>query len=241
MSQSAKPKKAEAMKRGGGAQKIYENIRASILNLDRKPGEPLDEASLSQQFGMSRSPVREALIRLSTDGLVVTLPNKSTLVAPLNINDYPTYLDALDLVQRYTTRLAAKLRTAEDLRCIAMCQAEFTNALDEGNVPWMIEANRSFHMAISETARNSYFNFLHARLLDDGRRMLHLYFRSFEGKIPTSIRRDHDLIIDSITKQNGEEAEKNAHQHVTQVGGRFMEYLNRRHSKDFEIFQFHEE
>ena len=69
MSQSAKPKKAEAVKRGGGAQKIYENIRASILNLDRKPEEPLDEASLSQQFGMSRSPVREALIRLSTNGL----------------------------------------------------------------------------------------------------------------------------------------------------------------------------
>ena len=129
-----RPKKAEAVKRGSGAQKIYESIRASILNLDRKPGEPLDEASLSQQFGMSRSPVREALIRLSTDGLVITLPNKSTLVAPLNINDYPTYLDALDLEQRYTTRLAAKLRTAEDLKCIARCQAEFTNALDEGNV-----------------------------------------------------------------------------------------------------------
>ena len=90
MSQSAKPKKAEAMKRGGGAQKIYENIRASILNLNRKPGEPLKEASLSQQFEMSRSPVREALIRLSTDGLVVTLPNKSLLVALLNINDYPS-------------------------------------------------------------------------------------------------------------------------------------------------------
>ena len=90
MSQSAKPKKAGVIKRGGGAQKIYENIRASILNLDRKPGEPLDEASLSQQFGMSRSPVREALIRLSTDGLVVTLPNKSLLVALLNINDYPS-------------------------------------------------------------------------------------------------------------------------------------------------------
>ena len=52
MSQSAKPKIAEAMKRGGGAQKIYGNIRASTLNLDRKPGEPLDEASRNQQFGM---------------------------------------------------------------------------------------------------------------------------------------------------------------------------------------------
>ncbi len=184
---------------------------------------------------MSRSPVRESLIRLSMEGLVVTLPNKSTLVAPLNIEEYPAYLDALDLMQRVTTRLAARLRTEADLQIIKERQKEFTKALDDGDVQGMIETNREFHMAISEAARNPYFNFLHARLMDDGRRMLHLYFRSFGGKVPSSIRRDHDRIVKAIKEQKEDEAEKCAHEHVIQVGDRFIGYLKSRQTLDFKL------
>lgn len=235
MSKPAKAETSGVRKRGGGAQRIYERLRQDILCLDMKPGEQLDEATLSKQFGMSRSPVREALIRLSMEGLVVTLPNKSTLVAPLNIEEYPAYLDALDLIQRVTTRLAARLRTSADLRQINARQEEFLTALDDGDVPGMIETNREFHIAISEAARNPYFNFLHARLLDDGRRMLHLYFRSFGDNVPMSIRRDHDLIIKAINAQDEDLAERYAHEHVTQVGDRFLGYLNSRQTLGFEL------
>ena len=184
---------------------------------------------------MSRSPVREALIRLSMEGLVVTLPNKSTLVAPLNIEEYPAYIDALDLIERVTTRLAARLRTTSDLKIINAQQAAFLKALNKGDIPAMIDTNRDFHIAISEAAKNPYFNLLHGRLLDDGRRMLHLYFRSFGGKAPRSIRRDHDLIIKAIKEQDEDLAEKYAHEHVIQVGERFLGYLNTRHTLDFDL------
>ena len=48
------------------------------------PGAPLDEVSLSERFGLSRSPIREALARLSSEGLVVTLPSRSTVVTPID-------------------------------------------------------------------------------------------------------------------------------------------------------------
>lgn len=106
---------------------------------------------------------------------MVTLPNKSTFVALLNIEEYPAYLDALDLIELVTARLAARLRTESELQLIIARQAEFIKALD-GDVPNMFDTNREFHIAISEAAKNHYFNMLHGRLLDDGRRTLHLYF-----------------------------------------------------------------
>ena len=137
-------------RRGSGAQQVFETLRSEILCLDLRPGQLLNETILGQRFGMSRSPVREALIRLSMEGLVVTLPNKSTLVAPLNIEEYPVYLDALDLIERVTTRLAARLRTVSDLKMINARQTAFLEALSKGDIPGMIDTNRDFHIAISE-------------------------------------------------------------------------------------------
>ncbi len=235
MPKTSKNNIVKVRRRGSGAQQVFDKLRSDILCLDLKPGEQLDESTLSRQFGMSRSPVREALIRLSMEGLVVTLPNKSTLVAPLNIEEYPAYLDALDLIERVTTRLAARLRTSLELQLINERHAEFIEALDKGDVPDMIETNRGFHISISEAAKNPYFNLLHGRLLDDGRRMLHLYFRTFVGKVPKSIRRDHDLIVKAIKSQDEDLADKYAHEHVMQVGERFLGYLKTRNTLDFDI------
>ena len=82
------------------------------------PGQPLDETGLAERFGLSRSPVREALIRLSLEELVVTLPNRSTIVAPIEIATFPAYVDALDIAQRMNCRLAAEQRTEADLKSI---------------------------------------------------------------------------------------------------------------------------
>ncbi len=228
-------KGADIRRRGSGAQIVYKSLRHDILCLELPPGEMLDEVVLGERFGMSRSPVREALIRLSAEGLVATLPNKSTIVMPLNIENYPAYIDALDLLQRVTARLAARLRNEEDLRIINASQSEFLKNLDAGDISGMIETNHDFHAAICEAGRNRYFNFLHARLLDDGRRMLHLYFHSFGEHVPYSIRRDHDLIIKAIELQDEDLAEKCAHDHVIQVGKRFTDYLSARQTLDFNL------
>ena len=89
------------------------------------PGVPLDEKTIAARYAVSRSPVREAIIRLSADGLVHTLPNKSAIVSPLNIEEFPAYVDALDLMQRVTTRLAAMHRTEEDLERIRASASRF--------------------------------------------------------------------------------------------------------------------
>ena len=109
----ASPTKSSPVRtRGRGVQTVYDQLRQSILELTLPPGSPLDEVSLSTQFHMSRTPVREALVRLSAEGLVVTLPNRSTIVAPIDFTQLPLYFEALTLMYRVTTRLAASGRKA---------------------------------------------------------------------------------------------------------------------------------
>ena len=92
--------------RGSGTQSVYKTIRQEILTMALAPGSPLDEVRLSERFGMSRTPVREALLRLAADGLVTTLPNRNTVVSAIDFATLPSYFEALSLMYRATTRAA---------------------------------------------------------------------------------------------------------------------------------------
>ncbi|WP_342637475.1 GntR family transcriptional regulator [Rhizobium jaguaris] len=124
------------------------------------PGSPLDEIRLSERFKLSRSPIREALVRLSSEGLVSILPNRSTVVAPLNFETLPEFLEALDLYQRATTKSAALLRTEQDLEDIIEAQGRYEEqtrlSFESGSSIPMIESNYEFHMRIARAGKNRY-------------------------------------------------------------------------------------
>ncbi len=157
------------------------------------------------------------------------------MVAPLNLEEFPAYIDSLDLVQRVTTRLAAQLRNDGDLAEINARQAAFESALKARDVLAMIESNREFHLAISEAAQNRYLKQFHARLLDEGRRFLRLYFRSFDDSLPREFRDEHVQMIEAIERQDADLAERLAHEHTLQVSNRFFDYLAKRRTADIAV------
>lgn len=221
--------------RGQGATRVYKKVREDILRLELAPGELLDETRISKEFKLSRSPIREAMVRLSSEGLIKTLPNKSTIVAPLNIEEFSSYIDALDLVQRITTRLAARLRTDNQLAEIKRRQAAFSKAVTAHDPLAMIEHNREFHVAISDASQNRYLSEFNSRLLDEGRRYLRLYFRSFNDTLPPEFNDEHHRIIEAIEQRDEERAELLAHEHSMQVSERFLSYLSRRQTSNLPV------
>ena len=221
--------------RGFSAYSIYQKLRDDILTLKLEPGQLVDESSLAKRFDVSRSPVREALVRLVSDNLLQTLPNKGTIVSPLRIEEYPQYIDSLDLLQRAVTRLAAELRTAADLEKIRGLQDRFVECLETGDVLGMIQTNRDFHIAIADASRNRYLSSAYTRLLDDGRRFLRLYFKSFGDVMPLSMADGHEKIIDAIAAGDRDLAEALAHAHIEEVQQRFLEYLGTRQMSDFRV------
>ena len=214
------------LSKGTGSKSVYEALRTEILSLVLRPGALLDETTLAERFGLSRSPVREALIRLAGEGLVVTLPNRSTIVAPLEIASFPKYVEALDIAQRMNARLAAALRTEADLKLIARRQQDHVAAVRSGDHLAMSETNKAFHMAIAEAGKNPYLIAFYERLLDQGRRMLHLHFdyleRTNDGYLLTD---EHDEMIAAIEARDVERADRLAHGHTRQFRDNFIDFM----------------
>jgi DNA-binding GntR family transcriptional regulator len=216
----------EASGRRHGGRYIYEELRKQILTLQIRPGAPLDEVSLAAQFGLSRSPVRDALARLISEGLVTILPNRTTLVTPFEIEEFPKYISALDLIQRAVTRLAASHRTEADLVRIRKADDIYLQAVESGDFQAMSETNKALHMAIAHAANNPYFVGYYERLLGEGQRLLHLHF-DFTISSPTAAKlgRDHDELIDAIARKDADAADKAAHEHTMLFQKRFLDYM----------------
>jgi len=214
--------------RGAGVQTVYERLQSAIVNLELPPGSPLDEVRLSKQFAMSRTPIREALVRLMADGLVTALPNRSTVVAPIDFEKLPVYFEALTLMYRVTTRAAALRRTPAQIEVIRAAQADYVEAVERSDAVGMISTNREFHLAIAEAGGNAYFTRWFTRLLDEGRRLLRLYYyASFDDHLPRKYVDEHEAMIVAIDKGDAERCDELATQHAAQIVKQIQSYIAR--------------
>ena len=213
--------------RGQGARTVYDTLRQAILELSLEPGSPLDEASLSERFDMSRTPIREALVRLVAEGLAKTLPNRNTVVATIDFEQLPVYFEALTLMYRVTTRAAAVHRRDEHLAMIREHAQHYAASVAQYDALGMIQTNRDFHMAIAEAGGNPYFNTLFGRLLDEGRRILRLYYRSFDDKLPRRYVDEHEDIVRAIEARDAEHADRLAAGHAAQIVRQIQSYIDR--------------
>ncbi len=211
------PPTRQERRRGSGVRHVYDVLRDEIIDLVLEPGCPIDENQLAERFAMSRTPIREALVRLAGDGLVTTLPNRSTVVSAINFLKLNAFFDALTLMYRVTTRLAAEFHTEAELALIRTRQAAFTDAVSARDALAMIATNRDFHAAVAAAGKNDYYEGLFLRLLDEGRRILRLYYQSYGDRLPQQYADEHDAIIEAIAARDVTRADTLAHAHADQI------------------------
>lgn len=231
---TSKPKMAER-KRGSGAQFVYSILRDEILDLTLLPGSPIDEIRLSERLSMSRTPIREALVRLASEGLVTTLPNRSTVVANIDFMNLHTFFDAMTLMYRVTTRLAAQFHTPADMAKIRARQAEFAKAVSAQDALSMIATNREFHAEIARAGRNPYYESLCLRLLDEGRRLLRMYYQSFDDQLPSEYVQEHEDLIAAIEARDIGRADSLAETHADQIVRQIQALISRDRRQHIEL------
>ncbi|RWX80944.1 GntR family transcriptional regulator [Neorhizobium lilium] len=229
------PSQMAERRRGSGVKLVYDLLRDEILDLKLAPGSAIDEVQLASRFGMSRTPIREALVRLASDGLIETLPNRSTMVSNIDFLNMPAYFDALVLMYRVTTRLAAQHHKTEDLETIRQLQVAFSAAVESQDALAMIATNAAFHSAIAAAGRNSYYGAFFERLLNDGRRMLRLYYQSYEDRLPARFVEEHEEIIAAITARDVAAADRLGKVHGEQIVEQIGRLLTRHEDIDIDL------
>ncbi|GAB3629350.1 GntR family transcriptional regulator [Pandoraea terrae] len=136
------------------AERAYEQIKHDIITLRLRPGEYLNEAQLMQSTGFGRTPVHQALQRLALEGLLVILPRKGAMVAPVSLNDALEIIDVRMVNEAYCVELAARAATPEDLAAIEAVLTRSRDAVAAHDVAAMMAIDRDFHLAVSRASRN---------------------------------------------------------------------------------------
>lgn len=194
--------------RGTGASFVYDRLKAKILNLELKPGTLLDETELSREFKLSRSPVREALIRLSAEGLVDTPRNRTSMVAQFDFTTLPAYFDSMQLLYRVSARLAALNAPPGAVEALRRIQAELDKAHARRSPLDVVRFNRAFHAEIAAMGGNPFVTGWMKGLLDQGQRVMRLYMQRFHDRVPTTKLDQHRALIAAIEAGDADAAER---------------------------------
>ena len=227
--------------KGTGSQQIYDELRGRILRLEMSPGVDLNENDLVEEFGVSRTPVREALIRLASDGFVSVLPNRGARVMPLDIDEVPELFEALELCMRATTRWAAVRRTEENLEELRRLSHAFAAAAEADDYFAMSEVNKDFHMSVAKCGGNRFVSKLYEILLSDSLRLANLSLGSAIDTVNSykeyfaEIVTQHERMIDLIATRDADGADELAGDHARTFRDRLVAYLESNLAKDVRL------
>ena len=148
----------------------YESLIALIISGELAPGSDLDENELIPRLNVSRTPVREAFIRLSMEGLVTMSPNSRARVADLNLSDVTDHLEIMDILTPWICYLAALRRTPADLRAIKE-QIDRIIVTKREELPQRLNAVYSLYSALATACQNEVLYHLFELTLHTRRRI----------------------------------------------------------------------
>ena len=202
---------------------VYEQLRADMISCKLAPGAELREAELAARFDMSKSPVRDALMRLESEGLVITLPRQGYRVAPVSLTD------VLDMFH-----LRAALERACMGRIVLQASDEQLRELDAFRhfdaVAWdggFIAFNRAFHRRIAELGGNARMRDQLIDLIDLLERAVQVSVASMKQGDPQVLVNEHVEIIDALQARAVKKAQRLAEQHIVAAGKRVSNAISR--------------
>ncbi|WP_353038039.1 GntR family transcriptional regulator [Mesorhizobium sp. M1076] len=218
--------------KGRGSQLIFDALREQILSVEIAPGADIDELGLVARYGVSRTPVREALIKLASEGLVLIVPNRGARVAPLEISNVPALLEALELCERAVNRFSALRHRPKDLLSIEKHCKLFEDASIGMNYNRMAEENRNFHEAIARSCDNRYIEEQYKSLTTMTMRLARMAFTT-AARDPNSdgyydtVRHHHSGMVEAIRHRDADHADELAKEHAKLFRGRLLKFLER--------------
>lgn len=206
------------------ADEIRQAIEAEIFSGQLRPDTRLDEESLAARFGLSRTPVREAILQLVYSGLVVKQPRQGAVVAPLDLHRMVQMFEVMSDIEGLCARYAARRMSADEREALkglhgrsqAMCEAR---RLDE-----YYAVNHAFHEAIYRGSHNLVLQDM-ARSLFSRLAPYRRYQLNHPKRIDESFA-EHGAVLDAILAADPEGAQAAMRKHVTIQADIFSEFIS---------------
>jgi DNA-binding GntR family transcriptional regulator len=192
------------------ADRVYAVVQERILNGDLEAGSRIHQENVSEELGVSRTPVREALARLASDGLVELLPNRGARVAEVTLEDMRTSYEARLGVEPLAARFAAERRTPDDLARMKSAIAAQRRARGSRAT---YTAIRAFHLAVVDAAGNPLLSRFAASLWA-GRIGLHVFLRQADEAALAADAEEHERIMEALAAGDAATSERLMYEHI---------------------------
>ena len=204
-------------------EKVYDELRADMISCHLAPGTEIRETELAARFGVSKSPVRDALMRLEREGLVITLPRQGYRVAPVSLTDIQDMFHLRDALERAC--MERIVRRASDAQLAELEPFRQFEPADWGG--GFVAYNREFHNALARIAGNARMRDQLSDLIDQMQRAVQLSLSSLKSGDPQSVVAEHCQIIDALRARQLSRAQRLASRHVGEAGKRVMRAMSR--------------
>jgi DNA-binding GntR family transcriptional regulator len=171
---------------------VYRRLRDAIVDGTLTPGEQLRDLELAAWLGVSRTPVREALLRLAHSGLVLAQPGRSTVVSPLDVREVRDARDVVAAMHELAVREAVPVLTEADLATMRDANRRFAAAVQSGDVEQALLADDDLHGVLVTIAGNRALDRVLEQFTPTLRRAERLRFGSLRGRASIT---QHDELI----------------------------------------------
>ncbi len=182
------------------------------------------EPEIAEMLGISRTPAREALLRLSQEGLIELIPRRGVRVKPVSLNDLKEIYEVLTSLESTAVSLAAKRKlAAHDIHRLRSAVDEMDEALSKDDLDSWAKADVKFHLLLVELGNNTRISKLVQTYFDQAHRVRMLTLR-LRPK-PVDSNRDHRQVVEFIKKGKAEEARRFHYAHRENAGQLLLSLL----------------
>ena len=204
--------------------KIRDSLEQRIVEGELGNGKRLDETELSRFYGVSRTPVREALQRLAESGLAEHLPRRGTFVRSPSLGQLVEMFEVMAELECMAIRLAARRATSNDIDALEKDNETCRAAVSANDTKKYYEINARLHGRIYQMSGNSFLANEARRLHDRLRPFRRLQLR-VRGRMEESMA-EHDIILAALRDGDADRAMETMKKHITIVGVRFNDLVS---------------
>lgn len=193
-------------------QEVAERLRQRIFAHELPPGTWIDEQHLAEEYGISRTPLREALKVLASEGLVTLKPRRGCYVTEISAQDLDDIFPLMAMLEGRCAFEAVQRAKRSDIEVLKAIHETLEKNASDDRIEAFFEANQQFHQKIQELSGNRWL----LMVIQDLRKVLKLsrmHSLSIEGRLQQSLE-EHRAIMAAIVAGQAEEAEKAMHDHL---------------------------
>ncbi|HEX5954674.1 MAG TPA: GntR family transcriptional regulator [Solirubrobacterales bacterium] len=185
-------------------EQVRDRLREDILSGELAPGSVLSETALAESFGVSRGPIREALGRLASDGLVATTPRRGAIVAELTTDEFVEAYQLREALETLAIRLAVPRLEGSDLTRLRELHREMAAHVERDEVNAFFNANAEFHDLFVTGSGNRKLQEMYRLLMDQTGRY-QARSLALRGSIGRSVA-EHEAILEAVEAGDAERA-----------------------------------